>query len=91
VRIAVLGWGSLMRDPRGLAIQGDFQPDGPLLPIEFARISQDGRLTLVTMPGVRNIRTLWAMMECVDLDVAIRNLSDREGCAEDKIGVWSLK
>jgi hypothetical protein len=40
-------WGLLIWDPRELAISGDFELKGPRLPIEFSRISGDGRLTLV--------------------------------------------
>ncbi|HOW68396.1 MAG TPA: hypothetical protein P5055_13320 [Candidatus Paceibacterota bacterium] len=45
--IAILGWGSLIWNPRDLPITGDWQGDGPVLPIEFTRISDNGRLTLV--------------------------------------------
>ena len=49
--IAILGWGSLINEPRGLPIAGDWQQDGPSLWIEFSRISRKGEragcLTLV--------------------------------------------
>jgi len=38
---------SLLWDPGTLAMDGNFQPAGPQLPIEFSRISGDSRLTLV--------------------------------------------
>ena len=44
-KIAVLAWGSLVPEPRDL--KAEFEPNGPLLPIEFCRVSDDGRLTLV--------------------------------------------
>ena len=48
MKIAILGWGSLVWNPRNLSIiNSAWHPDGVLLPIEFARISRDGRLTLV--------------------------------------------
>lgn len=57
--IAILGWGSLIWCPGNLRIRGPWRHDGPVLPIEFARISADGRLTLVvhrstsiTSPGI---------------------------------------
>jgi hypothetical protein len=58
VKIAILGWGSLISKPEGdatigqkpLRITGKFVPGGPSLPIEFSRISKDGRLTLVIDP-----------------------------------------
>ena len=46
VKSVVLAWGSLVWDPRELQTAAKFAPDGPLLPIEFCRISADGRLTL---------------------------------------------
>ncbi|HPC62819.1 MAG TPA: hypothetical protein PKX23_19315 [Verrucomicrobiota bacterium] len=42
MRIAILGWGSLIWDRRDLPITGDWQGDGPVLPIEFSRISDNG-------------------------------------------------
>ncbi len=45
-QIAILGWGSLIWSPRDLSMTGQWQP-GPSPPIEFARKSADGRLTLV--------------------------------------------
>jgi 1-acyl-sn-glycerol-3-phosphate acyltransferase len=50
MRIAVLGWGSLIWSPGNLKIDREWHEDGPFLPIEFARVSQDGRLTLVLFP-----------------------------------------
>lgn len=47
MNITILGWGSLIWDQRDLPISGDWQLGGPALPIEFSRISRDGRLTLV--------------------------------------------
>ena len=46
VKSVVLAWGSLVWDPRELQTAAKFTANGPLLPIEFCRISADGRLTL---------------------------------------------
>ena len=46
MKIAVLGWGSLIWDPKELDANNEWNNDGPFLPIEFARISNNGRLTL---------------------------------------------
>ena len=50
-----------------------------MLPIEFARESSNGRLTLVIQPGSRKQRTYWAKSRCEKLCDAIENLRAREG------------
>ena len=45
--IAILAWGSLIWNPGSLHIVDGWRPGGPTLPIEFSRISDNGRLTLV--------------------------------------------
>lgn len=90
MRIAVLGWGSLIWCPRNLKIKGQWYEDGPLLPIEFARVSKDRRLTLVLFPGADNQQTLWAYSFCEDLDEAIENLREQERTNQMKIGFVSI-
>lgn len=94
-RIACLGWGSLVWDPRGLPIQREWFSDGPLAPVEFLRRSQDGRITLVLDPRPQAVavRLLWAVMDAADGDSAKEALRMREGTpasriAED-IGAWT--
>ncbi|GIW90647.1 MAG: hypothetical protein KatS3mg109_1079 [Pirellulaceae bacterium] len=79
MRIAVIGWGSLIWDPRKLRIRDGWKDDGPWLPIEFARISQRDRLTLVMHPGVKLQQTYWAISEFADLNSVRENLKTREG------------
>ncbi len=78
MKIACIGWGSLIWNRGDLKIKGDWSPDGPLLPVEFARTSQDGRLTLVIVEGVPPVQTLWAEMDCTDLQAAVDSLRQRE-------------
>lgn len=94
MKIAILAWGSLIWDPRNLMIdktQGNngWYNDGPMLPIEFARISHDGRLTLVIVSGNEEIQTLYSISEYADLNLAILDLSIREGCCTNTIGNYS--
>jgi len=86
MKIVVLGWGSLIWDPRDLRIDGEWQKDGPTLPIEFARVSRDGRLTLVLFPEAEKVPVLWNYMKTEEINEAINNLKDREGTTIDKIG-----
>ena len=79
MKIACLGWGSLIWDPQTLPIQKHWFEDGPLLPIEFARHSRKDRITLVIVPGVREVRCLWTLMIVPDLDTAKLKLAEREG------------
>jgi hypothetical protein len=80
MKIAVLAWGSLTWDRRELAITKEFLPDGPVLPIEFCRVSGDGRLTLVIDEAFgASCATYAAPSAFGDLDAAIENLRLREG------------
>ncbi len=75
MRCAVLGWGSLVSDPRELQAATDFAPNGPLLPIEFCRISRDGRLTLVVDETYGAVCTTYSAPSAIEtLDGAIENL-----------------
>lgn len=93
MRIAILGWGSLIWDSRSLKIDGSignngWYSDGPYLPIEFARISNDGRLTLVIRNGVKDQQVLYSISLYNDLDEAVLDLAVREGCGKNKIGKY---
>lgn len=48
--VAILGWGSLIPNPGDLGNYGQFKQGGPILPVAFTRVSQDGRMTLVVDP-----------------------------------------
>lgn len=92
MRIACLGWGSLIWDPRGLPIRRQWFEDGPFAPVEFTRKSSDGRITLVIDPGAVPVRLLWAQMVPTDLPDARQALADREGIerggSSALIGSW---
>ena len=88
--IACIGWGSLIWRPDGLPLGGPWEEDGPKLPVEFARQSSDGRVTLVIVETSQPIETLWAPMETTDLDVAREQLKDREGTVISRIAVQTL-
>jgi hypothetical protein len=91
MRVAILGWGSLIWDARNLRIAGVWQAGGPVLPIEFSRVSSDGRLTLVIDPlhGVP-VTTRFAASEFTNLNKAIANLREREGTRSEWIGFVNI-
>ncbi len=115
MRIAVLGWGSLIWDRRDLPITRDWQRGGPpsprlwrtgpVLPIEFSRISRSGErpacrslgtgragcLTLVIdeQHGA-NVSTRFALSPRTSLNDTIADLRTREGTSNDRIGYVNL-
>ena len=91
MKIAFLGWGSLIWCPRDLQIRGEWHRDGPFLPVEFARISGDGRLTLVLYPNANSVQVRWAYAEVNSLDKAVGNLLQREETAQCRIGFILIK
>jgi hypothetical protein len=88
MKIACIGWGSLVWKPGVLRCDGDWQKGGPELPLEFARTSRDGRLTLVLAPGATPVPTRWALLDYFTAVQAQDALAGREGCRADFIGLW---
>lgn len=90
MRIAILGWGSLIWQPKELKYNQSFgwKTDGPFLPIEFARISKDGRLTLVITAKGTIVPTLYALSNYKTIDEAVLDLAIREGSGRKSIGVY---
>ncbi len=78
MKIAILGWGSLIWNSGELKTKfTQWTEDGPLLPIEFARKSSGGRLTLVLYKDAKPVKTLWNISESEDLEGAICNLGKK--------------
>jgi hypothetical protein len=95
--IACLGWGSLIWHQGNLPIVGDWQPDGPSLPLEFARQSTEGTnadaLTLVLVPGPYPLaRSLWSYLDVKTPAEAREVLGTREKVPEKywkkSIALW---
>ena len=86
MKIAIIGWGSLIWCPKSLHKHiGEWQTGGPCLPIEFSRISSGRRLTLV-IDGKNGevIPTRFAESRFCELDDAIAALANREGITKEE-------
>jgi len=90
-RTAILGWGSLIWDPREDfdAWHEQWNSDGPILPIEFSRISssRDDALTLV-IDSEHGVLTPvgWCLSKRASLADAVGDLRCREGTTDSQIG-----
>ncbi len=91
--IALLGWGSLLWDPQKEFDEQHeaWQFDGPVLPLEFSRVSSSrgGALTLVidTAHGAP-CRSAYAISRRTDPDEAIIDLRCREGTIMRHMGFY---
>ena len=92
MRIAILGWGSLIWDPRDLPREGVWQVGGPVLPIEFSRVSRDCRLTaVVDFEHGMEVPTRYVLSPRVDIDDAIADLRIREDTVKRHIAFLNLQ
>jgi hypothetical protein len=94
MKIAVLGWGSLIWDIREFNNYiGEWKKSNLKLPIEFSRISssRDGALTLVVdqTNGV-DVNVRYALFKSVSLKKGIEVLKIREGTSLKNIGYVDL-
>lgn len=89
--IAIIGWGSLIWEPKSLNYNKSLGwiNNGPLLPVEFARISNDNRLTLVITESGTLVKTFYTLANInTTFEDAIENLQIREGCNIKNIGYY---
>jgi hypothetical protein len=90
--IAILGWGSLIWDPRDLPRESPWSRGGPELKIEFSRISRDARLTLVIDPVAgAPVVTRYALSPRTLIADAVEDLARREGTVRKWIGYVDLE
>lgn len=92
MKIACLGWGSLVWDPRGLPVHDRWYCDGPSLPVEFCRESMDRRITLAIASEAKSLPVLWSVLKVNDISEAVAALGEREGIPPKNrhrdVGVW---
>jgi hypothetical protein len=87
-RIGCIGWGSLLWDPRTLPMAAPFALEGPELPIEFSRVSLDGRVTLVIDRAAPVVPTYSVPMAVEGLEEAVEALAIREKVTSTRRGEW---
>jgi len=91
MKIACLGWGSLIWKSGSLPVAGEWQTDGPLLPVEFSRVSDGGELATAICMNAPAVPVLWAWLNAETLSVACQALREREGIPEERCdGIGSL-
>lgn len=91
MKIACLGWGSLIWNPGDLPLGSEWNPDGPPIRVEFVRQSgkENGRITLVILPSAEQVTALWAEMASDNPEAAKEALRIREGRPHrHHIGLW---
>jgi hypothetical protein len=89
MKIAILAWGSLIKQPGDLRIVDDsWHLGGPALPVELSRLSQKrGHLTyVIDERHQRRAATRYAISRYRQLENAIADLACREGCSARSIG-----
>jgi len=93
--IAVIGFGSLIWNlasgGKALNLPSRWHKDGPLLRVEYSRVSSDHRLTLVIVRDAEPQQTLWAYSGYGTVEDARENLRVREGrgVLTEEIGAWT--
>ena len=69
-------------------MDGPFRADGPRLPIEFSRVSHDGRVTLVIDEQAVAIPTWVVALDVDGLDAAVEALGRRERIGRARWPSW---
>ncbi len=93
MKIAILGWGSLLWDKRPEFDEQheDWQPDGPFLKIEFSRVSKTRNDALTLVLDAKNgtsCQVAYALSKRKKPDDAICDLRSREGTILKNIGYY---
>jgi len=95
MRIAIIGYGSLIWDLENLApwVSGDWQLGaGPLMPVEFSRVSPKRKYALVLVIDEKldhQCKTSVIESSQSHIEQAVANLAARERCPADMIGYIS--
>ena len=94
MKIACLGWGSLIWKPGKLPLASEWQPDGPAMPVEFSRVGDGGELATAVCMNAPLVQVYWALLSAGTIQQAISSLREREqipASREDGVGLLILK
>lgn len=92
MKIAIIGWGSLVNDRKSKLSVGKWQKDGPEIPLEFSRISKDGRLTpVINEKAGKSNKVFFALSKFKEIDKAFNQLVKHERISPARIGVIDVK
>ncbi|MBA1291116.1 hypothetical protein G7027_20910 [Pseudomonas japonica] len=91
MKIACLGWGSLIWKPGNLPVASEWFTDGPRLPIEFSRVGDSGELATALCANAEPVPVLWAWLASPTVEAACSALKAREGIPPERDdGIGSL-
>jgi len=91
VKVAIIGWGSLVWKPEPLLIVGNFEPTTLHLPIEICRISKNKTLTLAIDGTCGKLCPVYVATSGFDkLSDSIKDLREREETNRKNIGFVDL-
>jgi len=91
MKIACLGWGSLIWKPGVLPLVSEWRQDGPQMPIEFSRVGDGGELATAICMNAPLVQVCWALLSVDNIERATSLLREREQIPADRVdGVGSL-
>ncbi|WP_312829472.1 hypothetical protein [Pantoea anthophila] len=85
MKIACLGWGSLIWKTDALPVAGEWHHDGPAVPVEFVRISDGGELSTAICLNASPVPVCWAWLNTASLERACQALRLREAIPDNRV------
>lgn len=84
MKIACLGWGSLLWKTGALRVRGDWRADGPEVSVEFCRVADGGELSTALCLNAPVLPVFWSLVDTDDLADACHMLRAREQIPEQR-------
>lgn len=91
MKIACLGWGSLIWKPDVLPLASEWHKDGPAMPVEFSRVGDGGELATAVCMNAPLVPAYWALLSVDNIELATALLREREQIPAQRVdGIGSL-